>query len=508
MASEKLDDLTSEDTTSETSEAENSAEAEETQATEEEKPELSLEVSIDTPSACVRHVTVTISRDDIDRYYENAFSEMMPTATVPGFRVGRAPRKLVEHRYRKEVGDKIKGSLLVDSLEQISEKHELTAISEPEIDLEAIEVPDEGPMTYEFDIEVRPEFELPEWRGLKIVQPVCDFSDEDIDYQLEQILERHGQLVPFDGEAALGDYVSVNITCIHGTRHVNESEEEIIRIRPTLSFRDAMLDKFDELMAGAKAGDRRIAEVTLTQDAQNEELRGEKIRIQFDILELKKLRLPDLTDDFLEEMGDFESVEELREAIRKDLDRQLQYEQQQKIRQQISARLTESANWELPPEMLKRQSVRELERAVMELRRSGFSEAEIRARENELRQNSAAATAAALKEHFILERIAEEEEIDATDSDYETEISLIAMQSNETVRRVRAQLEKRDLMDVLRNQIVERKVLNLVESEAQFINTPYSLPRRMVEAIDLAAGGGGVATEIQENAEEKGKEEE
>ena len=95
----------------------------------------------------------------------------------------------------------------------------------------------------------------------------------------------------------------------------------------------------------------------------------------------------------------------------------------------------------------------------MELRRSGFSEAEIRARENLLRQNSTASTATALKEHFILERIAEEEKIDVDEGDYEKEIFLIAAQSGESPRRVRAQLEKRGLMDVLRNQIIERKVL-------------------------------------------------
>ena len=109
----------------------------------------------------------------------------------------------------------------------------------------------------------------------------------------------------------------------------------------------------------------------------------------------------------------------------------------------------------------------------MELRRAGFSEVEIRARQNELRQNSAATTAKALKEHFILERIAEEEKIDAEEGDFEQEIFLMAMQSGESPRRVRAQIEKRGLMDILQNQIVERKVLERVQSEAKFKDKPY-----------------------------------
>ncbi len=125
----------------------------------------------------------------------------------------------------------------------------------------------------------------------------------------------------------------------------------------------------------------------------------------------------------------------------------------------------------------------------MELRRSGFSEGEIRARENELRQNSSTSTAAALKEHFILERIAEEENIDVEDGDYDREIFLISMQSGESPRRVRAQLEKRGLMDVLRNQIIERKVMELVKSEAKFQDEEFTPPQPTVEGVPFAVGG-------------------
>ncbi|MEM1305753.1 MAG: trigger factor, partial [Planctomycetota bacterium] len=190
----------------------------------------------------------------------------------------------------------------------------------------------------------------------------------------------------------------------------------------------------------------------------------------------------------------------LREAIGQNLQRQLDYAQQQKAREQITALLTESATWELPPGLLKRQSERELERAVMELRRSGFPESEIRARENLLRQNSAASTATALKEHFILERIAEDESLDVEEGDYEKEIFLMSMQSGESPRRVRAQLEKRGLMDVLRNQIVERKVLERVQSEAKFKDQPYEPDRPDTEAAQVAVAGGG-ASAIPEAAD-------
>ena len=470
-----------------------------------EDQRLDLEVQIEIPSACERHVTVTVSRIDIDRYLDDAFGELMSSASVPGFRVGRAPRKLVESRFKKEIGEQIKGSLLMDSLSQISEEQSFTAISEPELNLDAIEVPDDGPMTFEFDIEVRPEFDMPKWRGLKIKRPVRDFSDAEVDQQLEKMLTRFGQLTPFDGPATSGDYLTVNIVTSFAGEQLVHDEERVTRIRPTLSFRDGELKDFDRLMTGAKAGDKRSGQVELTEGAANEDLRGEQVNVEFDLLEVKQLKLPELTAEFLQEMGGFENETQLREAIKANLQRQLEYEQQQKIRGQITSLLTKSANWELPPALLKRQSSREVERSVLELRRAGFSETDIRARENVLQQNSAESTAQGLKEHFILERIAEEESIEAEEGDFEKEIYLIAMQSGESPRRVRAQIEKRGLMDVLQNQIVERKVLEVVQGQARFTDQPYEPEQLDVEAIHLAAGGGeGAATvsEAEQTAEE------
>ena len=483
-------------------------EAAEDEAVEEPEQPLQLDVQVTSPSACERHVTVTIARPDIDRYFDNAFGEMMPSAAVPGFRIGRAPRKIVENRFRDEVTEQVKSALLLDSLEQISSEERFTAISEPNFDLEAVEVPKDGPMTFEFTIEVRPEFDLPKWRGLKLNRPVRQFTDADIDAQLEQMLARYGQLAPHEGPVSEGDYISANITSKADGRQVAREEEEVVRIRPTLSFRDARFEGFDKLMAGAKAGDIRAAEVELSRDAPNLELRGKKVNVEFEVLDVKKLKLPELTEEFLQEIGGFESEEKLRDTIRKNLERQLEYQQQRNARAQISALLTKSADWELPPGLLERQSARELDRAVMELRRSGFSEAEIRARENQLRQNSAASTATALKEHFILERVAEEEKIDVDEGDYEKEIFLMAMQSGESPRRVRAQLEKRGLMDVLRNQIIERKVLELVQSEAKFKDEPYEPQTMDTEAISMAAGGGaGAAIPVVSEAKEEAEKE-
>jgi trigger factor len=414
----------------------------------------------------------------------------MPTAQVAGFRPGHAPRKLVEKQFRKGIADKVKSTLLMDSLSQVNEDEDLSAISEPDIDLDAVELPDDGPLTFEFDLEVRPEFDLPKWKGLTIEKPVREFTAADVDRALQNLLANRGRLVPFDGPAAPGDYITVNITFKAGEQVLSSAAEEVIRIRPVLSFRDGRIEGFDRLMAGVRAGETRQADATLTQDAPNEALRGQTVGGSFEVLEVKKLEVPELTSELLDELGGFQLESDLRDAIKDTLQRRLEYQQRQRAREQITAALTQAAAWELPPGLLKRQSRRELQRAIMELQRSGFSEDEIRAHENELRQNSAVSTARALKEHFILERIAEEEEIDIAEGDYDAEIALIAYQTQESPRRVRARLEKAGSMDVLRNQIIERKVIDEILAHASFQEVPYETGETDAAAVELAAGGG------------------
>ncbi len=461
----------------------------EEEAAEAETPKLNLSIKIDTPSACERHITVTVPREDIERYYDKAYTDMMPTAAIPGFRAGRAPRRLVESRFRKDVVEQVKGSLLLDSMTQITEGGEFSAISEPNFDPKSITVPDDGPMTFEFDIEVRPEFDLPKWEGLKVERPVREFAAADIDKRLERILARHGRLVPFDGAAETGDYISCNLTFKNGAVELSNAKEEVIRLRPVLSFRDGKIEDFDKALKGVKAGETREATAKISGDAPNQSLRNQEITAAFEVLEVKKLELPKLDDTLLEALGGFNNEGELRDAIKEDLARQLEYHQQQEARRQITGLLTASADWDLPPDLLRRQARRELERAVLELRRNGFTDQEIRAYENDLRQNSLTSTAKALKEHFILERIAEDQNIEAEADDYEDEVRMIATQSGESPRRVRARLEKGGLMDALRNQIIERKVIELVLSKATFNDVPYKPEGVETEAIEQSAGG-------------------
>ena len=464
---------------------------------ENAKEPLTLDIKVDSKSACERHVTVTVSEADIQRYFSEQFDELMPNASVPGFRPGRAPRKLVESRFRNQISDQVKGSLLLDSMTQVNEEQSFSAISEPDFDFEAISIPDSGPLTYEFDIEVRPEFDLPDWKGLELEQISRDINDDDIDGQIRRLLSSQSTLDPKEGAVEAGDHVVVKIGVQKDGKALTSSDEITVPVVPKLVFPEATLESFDELVTGVKAGEEKTTQVTLSNDIENEELRGEELELTFSVLDVKQQNTPELTAEVLESYG-VETEEKLREAVRSSLERQVEYQAGQKLRQQISSLLTGAADWDLPPDLLRRQFRRELERSILELRSSGFDESMIRAYENDLRQNTMANTRTSLQEHFILERIAEEEGIEDDPQDYDLEIAMIAMQQNDSPRRVRAHLERRGQMDALRNQIIERKVLERIKSEATFKEVEYELPNEASEGVEFSLVGAAKDSDIPE----------
>jgi len=478
--------------------------AAETAVAEPDDFKMSMDVQIEESGPCKKHVRIKIPRDDIEHYYDEALGELCSTATVPGFRVGHVPRKLVERRFRKELNDQVKQKLLIESLDHVAEQNKLDPINEPNIDFENIEIPEEGDLEFEFDVEVRPDFDLPDYEGLKIKRPVRQIGETDIEISLERFLSQYGQLVPYDGAAEQGDYVCLAVDFQHNGRSLHKLSELNARLKPVLRFQDAELEGFDELMAGVKAGETRDAELTISRETESLEMRGETVQARFTVLDVKRLRLPELTKDFLQRIG-VESEEELREEVRQMIERQVTFQQRQTVRAQVLEKITESADWELPEELVLRQVDNALRREVLEMQQAGFTNQEIQTRENEIRQRAVSTTRQALKEHFVLDKIAGKEKIEVEPADIEGEIQLMAMQQRESPRRVRARLTKSGMIENLKAQIRERKACDFILARAEYEEVEVEPPaENRVEAIAHSVCGLAVdasATQADENQE-------
>ncbi|MEZ6068499.1 MAG: trigger factor [Planctomycetaceae bacterium] len=469
---------------------------------------LDLKIDIEDAGPCRKHVKITVLRADVDRVMDDQVQEFVDSAAVPGFRPGHVPDALVRKRYRKELAEKVKQELLMASLAQLGEADNIEPINEPNIDVEGIELPDEGDFTYQFDVEVRPTFDLPEYKGLEIERPTREITDADIDAYTDGFLEQYSHLVPVDEPAKAGDLVVADVEVTHGDRVVQKLGELSVRIRPTLRFYDAEFEGFDKLMVGAAADDVREATVTVSQEADELELRGEQVSVKFTVLDVKRPELPALDEAFFERIG-ASSEADLKSQFRSMLERQVQYAQRRAVREQVLEKITASADWDLPEELLRKQVENAMRREKLEMQQAGFSTSEIRAREGELRQNSLTTTRQNLKQHFILDRVAEEENVDVTGADVETEIMMMAMQSGENPRRVRSRLIKSGMIENLEAQIRERKAVDVILANAKFkdIELPPFMEQN-VEAIDrsLTSGIADTAVEYDDADDEEAEE--
>jgi trigger factor len=442
-----------------------------TPVTAEEPKKFNQKVDISDVGPCKKHVKVTIDRSVIDARLDEKFSDLMvkTPAQIPGFRTGKAPKQVVRRKFSKEVASEVRTEVLMASLEQLAEENTLSPLSSPELDPSKVLLPEKDgePMVYEFDIEVRPEFDLPEYKNLKLRKPTYTFTDADVEKEKRKLLERAGTIVPKDGEVALDDIITTSIVIENEGKELNKVDDIRLRVEKKLALEDGIARDFGKAMVGAKVGESRKVDITLSNELVDEALRGKVVNATFTVTDLKTVRLPELTDTVLESFG-VRSTDAFDELVRTRLERFLDYTQRNVARTEVLRVLAGEQKWDLPQDLLQRQARKTLSRRVMEMRNSGMSDEQIIGRQRELELDALRSTASALKEHFVLQKIAETEKIEIEDSDIEDEIDRIADRSGESPRKVRARLEREDLIETVATELLERKALDLVLETASY----------------------------------------
>jgi trigger factor len=223
-------------------------------------------------------------------------------------------------------------------------------------------------------------------------------------------------------------------------------------------------------MDGVSSGDTKSAEVTISLQTAIVEMRGEKVSAEFKVQEVRAHIAPALDKEFLDQF-DCDSEADLDDQIKTTLERQMEFKQRQATREQVMARITDSANWDLPESLVKQQTENALRREVLEMSQAGFTREHIAARENEIRQNAIENTRKALKEHFVLDRIATQENIECEPGDIDQELLMMSFQSGEPLRRLRARMVKTGMIDNMEAQLRERKAVDFILQHATFNDT-------------------------------------
>ena len=298
---------------------------------EEEKPEIPNIVTIEDAGPCKKKVLIEIPEEKIKNSIDDQYKELQRDAIVPGFRKGRAPRRLLEKRFGKEASESIKLKLLAQASESAIKDNELKALGEPDIDFEKIELPEEGSLKFDFLVEVQPEFELPELEGIPVTKTKLEVTDEQIDGEIEQIRKWAGVWTPRKDEAAeLDDQIIADaILKIEDVEEEEKLDNIEIYVRQNGFVGQIPVEKLDELLIGAKAGESKQTSIDVPKTFYKEEYRGKKIDLNIEIKDIKWLKPAELNESLFQRVG-VGNESELREKTHD----KLQKQQQNKLQKQ------------------------------------------------------------------------------------------------------------------------------------------------------------------------------
>lgn len=426
-----------------------------------------MDVTVEDVAACRKKLTITFPRDEIDQKFNERFTELEREALVPGFRPGRAPRRLIEKRFREAVGEEVRAKLVAEGFEKAIEEQSLDVIGEPDVDPDKITLPDEGEMTFSIELEVRPEFNLPDdyshipLEGVE--QP--EVTDASVDETLQRLREQHGRMEPVgeDGEARDNDILTCDLSVQAGDVMVVDRTNVRLPVAQ-IAVEGIRLDNLPELLKGAKAGETRTAEITIGEEADNEDARGKEAELRIKIGAVARVALPD--DAALLEATDYEDMDALKAAMKRQQESERNVAFRRAQERAIEDWLLEAVPFDLPEALTKRHASRLLSRQLVNLQYRGIPAQEIESRLDEIRGASDDQAARDLKLHFILDAIAQKEEVEATDAEVNARVRFIAAQYGRREERLREEMVSAGTLESLRGQILEDKVLRMLLEKA------------------------------------------
>ena len=443
-------------------------------------------------------LTVTIPEETINERRSEQFTELKRDATIPGFRKGHAPMQLVEKRFASDVGEDIKSRLITGGILAATEKEGLNILGEPifrtkveeervgedqktekvEVEkllplakaLEAMTLPRTGDLTFTCEVELKPEFEMPELAKIPVNKPAVEIDDDDIEEELRRMRAMNGTFKPVAvGPVEEDDMLYANMTMKVDGKTI-ETDENCELAARDMRIKGVPLIGLADAVVGKKQGDTVSFEAGVPDDHDIVDIRGKKAEFEFTINEIKRLDIPPIDEAFLSSMG-IDSEKELREQIHDGLQSGLDQAVKRGMREQVGAYLIEKTALEIPESLSQRQTERSIARRMIEMYQYGVPEAEIKKCVDQMRTKAHDQTVRDLKLYFILEKIAEEREIDVPEERINAAIAQIAQRTNKRFDRIRDELSKGDGLTTLYLQIRDQQVIDLLLEDAVITET-------------------------------------
>jgi len=410
---------------------------------------------------CKHELEITVPVDEITSETNRVVAKIQQKVRLPGFRPGKAPANLIRSKFAKEVREDVLENLVPKYFQKRVEEEELQVVGRPNV--KEVDFKEGEPLRFKAEFEVAPTIELGEYRGVTVHYGEPEVTDEDLVKRLDEIRDSKAQFVNVDPRpAADGDFAVVSLDSLSGAEEAIHQEEMILHVGDTET-----LPAFSEALRGMSPEEEKEFEVTYPDDYGQEKLAGKTVRFRMKLKMIRTKELPDLNDEFAQDLGDYTTLDDLREAVRKSIFHEREFHAQQKAKEELLGKLIDAHDFPVPEAYVERQIESQLTQQLQELQERGVDPAKLKIDWTKLKESQRPKATRDVKGSLLIDKIADRESINATNDEVDHEVQRIAKQAKEPVAAMRKKLEKEGILGRIAYRIRSEKTLNLLFEHAR-----------------------------------------
>ena len=435
-----------------------------------------MNVTVENLAPCKKLLRVEVDAQAVDEAFDAVTKDIQKQASLPGFRPGKAPRELVARKYEADIKAETKRKLIGDSYRKAVDEKKITVVGYP--DIEEIQFGRGQALQFAATIETAPEFQMPDYKGLRVRREAKTVTGADLERALELLRQQHTKFETVAREAHPGDIAVVNYTGTCDGKPITDTAPTAKGLAEQKNFwvdlgPEAFLPGFAEALTGAKAGDRRAVSVDFPADFMTKELAGRKGIFDIEVVEVKEKVLPPLDDAFAK-LYDAENLEKLRAGVRRDLENELKYSQAKAIRAQVIRGLLDRVNFELPESAVAQETRHAVFDIVRQNTKRGVTREQIEQQKEEIYSAATYNAKERVKLAFLIQRIAEKENLQVSQEEIVQRAQSLAALYQIPLEKFLKDLQKRNGLSELYEQILHEKTLDLLEKNAAIEGVPPS----------------------------------
>jgi trigger factor len=410
---------------------------------------------VSTAVDCKRSLEIEIPLEEVERARERVTNSIKQRVRLPGFRPGKAPFSMIQSRFEGEIRHEVLELLLPQAFRDRVQKDDLKVVGTP--DISDLHFEPGQPIRFKADFEVAPEFEIGEYRGLPAKYEEPAVSDEEVEKRLESLRESKAEYPNLDPRPIEnGDYVLLHLKSLAG---LAEPIDQDVQIEVG---GEETIPAFNEALIGVNPDEVKQVEVTYPDDYGQERLAGKTVHFELTPKFIRKKELPALDDEFARDLGDFQSLDELRDTLRKTIFQEKQYVAQQAAKEELIDHLVQNNDFPVPEAYVDRQIENQIR---MQL--GGIDPSKLKLDWQKVKESQRDKAVRNVKASLLLEKIADREGIHASKDEVDREVQRIARQQREAVAVTRARLDKEGALSRIAGQIETEKTLQFLFDQAQ-----------------------------------------